>query len=329
MTRYLLRPTLASLLLVASLTLSACSDTQFEPAAEITLQTRSATEVLPANSHFAGMIDLQAMQQNSPFNPLYDGMTENISGEVGARIQDFIDATGFDPITDLREIYVAADGQGAEGRPNIVAYANFDRARLQAYVETNAPTGFERTDYNGVPVYRADRNGNGFSFALANNNMIVAAADPADVEAMLDRLTGKGVSLDDNPEMMRLIERAASGTSAWFVVQNIRDDPFQHAERSDVMDKNAAQIGRAVQDAVVTINMQAEGVDGLVYLYTKQEVSSADLADLTRGLVSAMKSAPEMDADKLRALDRVRVKDHNDHVRIRFEVDYAALQSGR
>ncbi len=299
-------------------------ENQIEAPAEMTLQTRSAIEVLPADVQFVGMVNLEAMQQNSAFNP-FDEM--DMGSEFGARIQDFIDATGFNPETDLNEVYFAADNmRDHHAKPNFVAYANFDRARLLDYIEQNFSGEFARADYKGVTIYRATDDD--FAFALATDNMMVASADEAAVEAMLDRLAGQGRALNENAETMKLIESASGNSSAWFVMRDIDAEmDADHGDSDEAIERDMVQIGRALQDVAVSVTMQDDGAEGRAILKTKDGVSTDDVASLIKGVIAAMKGSAKVDSDELQMLDRARVRAQGDQVHVSFFVDNNMLAS--
>ena len=298
-------------------------ENQIEAPEAMTLQTRNAVEVLPADVQFVGMVDLEAMQRNSAFNPFEEA---NMANEFGARIQDFIDATGFKPEQDLKEVYFAARSMDRHETPNFVAYATFDRDRLQDYVEQNMSDAFARTDYKGVTVYRSTKDGDTFAFALATDNMVVASPDEAGVHGMLDRLAGSGQSLKSNARTMELVKTASGGSSAWLVARGIDTQMMQANESTDdPIGRDVQQIGKAVQDVAVSVKMQQDGAKGTVFMMTKEGVSSSDVASLTKGVVAAMKGSAKMDSQELKMLDDIRVTSKGDQVRVNFYVDNAML----
>ena len=302
-------------------------ENQIEAPAAMTLQTRSAVEVLPADVKFVGMVDLEAMQRNSAFNPFDD---LDMGNEFGARIQDFIDATGFDPEQDLSEVYFAADDMNQHAKPNFVAYAKFDRARLLDYVEQNMSDAFVRTDYKGVTIYRATEDDEDFAFALATDNMMVGSSDAAAVEAMLDRLSGQGRALKENAETMALIESVSGNSSVWVVARDIDAEiGDDHGESDDPIGRDAEQIGQALQDVAFSLTMQDDGAEGTVILQPKDGVASDDVASLIKGLIAAMKGSSKVEDSQLQLLDRARVRTQGDQVYVNFFVDNDMLASVR
>lgn len=316
---------LCCVLLVAGGLLVGCEN-QVETPVAMTLQARSAVEVLPADVQVVGMINLQDMRTNAAFDTFAPA---RVGGEVSARIQDFIDATGFDPETDLQEVYVAAPALDDQAAPSFVAYATFDRDRLEAFVEQNLADTFDRTNYNGITIYRATEDDHVLAFAIANENMIVGSTDVASVEAMLDRLSGAGTALDDDAETMKLIALASGGSSAWFVARDIGKHVPAAADPGKAIERDIQQIGKALQDVAVSVRIQQDGAEGTVFMLPQVGVSSSDVADLTRGVVAAMKASPDVDAYALRMLDQVKVQRLGDEVRVNFVVQNDMIHPAR
>jgi hypothetical protein len=94
---------------------------------------------------------------------------------------------------------------------------------------------------------------------------------------------------------------------------------------ADKLMRETAQIGRAVEDVIVSTDVTAEGFKGHAILVPKSGVSSDDLAALLKGMVAAVKLRPDLDDRLLRALDDVRVRSHGEDVTIEFSVENATL----
>lgn len=294
----------------------------------ITLQTRKAVEVLPADARFVGRVDLQAVRHNDVLDP-FDGQRtwgDELNGELAARLQDFVDATGFDPAEDLREVYVAASGEA----PSLVAYADYDRDRLEAYVDERLADDFTRDTYRGVTVYRAREDGGdgkAFYVALASDNMIVASPDAAALEAMLDRAAGQGEALAASEAAMRLVRQVGDG-DVWAVVLDLegmrRPDHDADAGHGDAA---FSKLGGLLRTAAVSMRVEDDGVEGDAWLTPRDGVAAGDVASLVRGAVAAAKAAPDLDAAKTRALDEVEVRESGEGVRVSFDFDNAVFQT--
>lgn len=313
------------------LVLAACEAGFDAPAvADLSERTRTATDVLPADARYVGKVDFQATRDNALLDPLQAGpfTLGDVRGEAAARLASFLDATGFDPETDLREIYVALEARDGEEVPSLAVYAALDRARITAYVDDELGGTFTRSVYRDVPVFTSveDATGETMTFALASDDLIVASPAPAAVRAMLDRLADGGRALKDNAPLMQLVRSAAAG-DAWFVAQNISLPAGSGSAPGDAPGE-FEQLGRAVQDVVMSFRTTDAGLDGDVTMTARPGVSADDLARLTKGVVAAMKSAAKTDAG-LQVLDDVRVRTVGDDVRVQFALDNGTLAAMR
>ncbi|WP_456426046.1 hypothetical protein [Rhodocaloribacter sp.] len=320
MKKKLLSPLLPVLILVIGLT--GCENDPGAPEA-LSLQTKNAVEVLPADARFVGMVNVRDLRSevfgDQPF--AFDRM----NGEAAARIKEFIETTGFDPANDLHEIYVAAD-PGESGLFDLVVYADYDRDRLEAFVNEQLPDEIDRTAYAGVTIYRAGDVDRHVYFALANDDMIVASSREIRVHAMLDRLSGRLSALKDNAETMRLIRQSASG-DAWFVACDVGREEW--AEHGGKFGDETAQMARTIRDVSLSVNVTGDGLTSTLTLVPRENVSADDLAALTRGLLSAVKASPEVDDEALRALDAVEVRSEDGLVRITATVDREMIEKLR
>ncbi|WP_457654192.1 hypothetical protein [Rhodocaloribacter sp.] len=320
MKKKLLAPLLPVLILAIGLT--GCETDMSAPEA-LSLQTKNAVEVLPADARFVGMVNVRDLRSevfgDEPF--AFDRM----NGEFAARIREFIEATGFDPVNDLHEIYVAADPDEGD-LVDLVVYADYDRDRFEAFVDEQLPDEIDRTTYAGVTIYRAGDAERHVYFALANDDMIVASSRETRVHAMLDRLSGRLSALKDNAETMRLVRQSAGG-DAWFVACDVGREEW--AEHGGKFGDEMARIAQTIRDVALSMTMTDDGVTGTVTLVPKEDVSADDLAALARGLISAVKASEKVDDEALRALDAVEVRTDAGVVRITAKVDRGMIEKFR
>ena len=305
-------------LLVGGLT--AGCESQLAPPAELTLQTKNATEVLPADAQMVMMVDLQALQRNALFAKELGGLDG-----IDARMQGFFDVTGFDPKTDLREVYMAQTGPGGE-HIGVVAYATFDRERLQSYVEESLADELERASYQGATIYRTREADEAFAFAIATDNMIVAAKDERVLQAMLDRLAGTGAdALKTNASLMALVEHVGGTEGAWMVNAVIDDQHHGHDEPDEF-----ARLRGAVGGLALGMRIEETGVGVTALFQPDENVAASDLADLVKGAVAAAKtSANNADDDFMKMLDDVEVRTRGEQVQVEGFVDNAFFETER
>lgn len=327
MKRLLLLPTLGVLL---ALILTGCEN-QLEAPNTLTLQTKNAVEILPANVQVVGMVDVQAMHGNTSLFPhgADEFSFDDLGGELGARIQAFLEATGFDPMQDVQHIYVAMTEGRTEPIPNVVAYASFDQDRMENYIDQNLDQEVTRSDHNGVTVYRAHQKEESMFFALAAESMVVASTEVGAVHAMLDRLAEEGHALEDDAETIDLITLVSQGSSAWMVARNVGNHVPQHAMSGKALEKSAQQIGQAIRDLAISFTVEEDGADATVILTPADRVNTDDVETLTKGFIAALKAAPDTDEVRLRFLDEMKVNTKGEAVRVSFFVDSATATSLR
>ncbi|MEP0545972.1 MAG: hypothetical protein ABJF88_03505 [Rhodothermales bacterium] len=291
--------------------------------AELTLQTRSALDVLPADANVVGMFNAEEARDSNAFETFTDGglSMRRMGGEGTARFDDFLAATGFDPDEDLHRMYFAATGDpGGDSAPAFVVYADYDRDRLDEYVGSQPDLELERTTYADAPVYLTAQHGREMAFALVNDDMIVGG-DRAEVYAMLDRLASGTKGLSADAAMMALIRNASHPDDMWIAMRDLPGD------NGSVGESTFGQAGQLMQDVVVSAGFEDDGVAFQVRGVTRPGASTSDAADLVRGAVSAMKMSAKSDRAALDALDRVDVREVRDGVTIEGFVDQKVIRS--
>jgi hypothetical protein len=120
---------------VAAILLAACAPGPVgeEPAGEVDLFA-----YLPGPASIVGWVDFEALS-TSPIAVSYL-QDEELVGEADEELQEFIDKTGIDPRTDLRQIAMAAfHNEEGETEGVVVGTVNFDRDRLMTAL-ADSPT---------------------------------------------------------------------------------------------------------------------------------------------------------------------------------------------
>ena len=312
-----------SLLLVAAAALlfTGCEGSVGVPDGELALQTRNALEILPPGTDMAGMVNLQAARQSaifedheSPFSP------ENLNGESAARFNEFMRLTGFDPEEDVRRVYMTASDEGGQrGHPAFVVYADFDRARVDAYLDDNAPAEIIRTTYNDTPVYLVTEDDGTFGFGLINDEMAVAGEE-SELYAMIDRVASGVHGLSGDAEMMALIERAAHPDGAWIAVRKI--DPANGNARHDGPMAGMGQAALMMGSGVMSFGFGGDEVEMTAVGIPRDNASVGDVADILRGAISLLRTTSQQDNPEMAAmLDGVRVRESGDAVHVQAVLD--------
>jgi hypothetical protein len=316
---------LLSLLPLALAVLAAGCENVQSPG-ELTLQTRNALDVLPADVAMVSMVNVERARASDAFESFTEGgfSVQNMTGEGAARFNDLIEATGFNPEEDLERVYFAARNvDGEEHAPSFVVYADYDRARLDAYLDDQPDLDLERTTYADTPVYVTRHEDDiEMAVALVNDEMIVAGGRP-EVYAMLDRIADGSPGLSTDADMMALIRRAAHPDDMWMALRDLSHDGAH--DRDDAFE----QAGRMVQNAVVSAGFQRDGVAVEAVGVTREGVDTGDVADLVRGAVATMKMGAKSDRAALETLDRVDVREVRDGIEVETFVSQEALRSMR
>ena len=309
----------APLLLALSLfvVLSGCESQVEYSEEEISVQAKNAVDVLPPDPSFVGMMNIKDLSSSELGSMVEDEM-QNMD-----ELQDLIEATGFNPEEDLKEVYVAVEDFGSERNPgvSVVAYASLDPNRLEGYVEERAGDDLQRRSYRGIDLYEfeADDHMGGFSFV--NEDMILMASKTGLLEDMVDRLIDEGEALSWNSEMMELVSTASTGKSGWFVAEKPEMDAPVQNDAGNEMDERAKQIFMAVNHVIVAANVDGDEVESQVFLEPNSSVDAGDLADLVKGLRSALRADPGMAKQDLDMLDEIKISSSRGQVRIQFTVD--------
>lgn len=311
------------LLLALAVVFSGCeSQVQFSED-EMTLQAKNAVDVLPMSPDFVGMMDVQDMKESR----LGARITDNFHAEEFDEVQGLIDATGFNPEEDLKEIYVAIDELGSNGNPgvSVVAYANLDQDRLENYVEERAGDELQSRTYRGVDLYEFSIDEDVGGFSVANDDMILMGSKVELLEGMIDRLIDEGNALSSNGELMELVTSAQVGKSAWFVAEK-PDGEMSAGQGGDDMQEAAMQIFTAVDHVVLAMSVDSGELESQFLLQPNASVSTGDLASLVKGFRSAMRSSPDLTDDGLAMLDDIKITSNRDFARIQMKFDEAEIE---
>ena len=284
------------------LALIGCQDGAGIEAAPATLETTEALDVLPP-AQFVGMVDFAAARRSDAVGPMLDGPASPFGG-AAAELDEVERLTGFDPATDLDRVYVAGS-PGAESGA-FVAFARFDRERMERFIAAQDDAGLARTDVDGVPAWTVAEDGRAFMVALPSERMMMAGSEAA-VRAMLARLADGSKGLSADAALMGLVRKAGQA-GAWMVMQDI-DDEFGGPDPT-------GQVGAVADDVVMSFGFEDTGLAFDAFLVPRDGAAASDVADLTRGAVSAMRVEAASQPELMTMLDGVRVDAEGDGVRV-------------
>jgi hypothetical protein len=125
------------------------------------------------------------------------------------QLQQFIQATGFDPLHDLQEVLIASSGVQKENRGVVLVKGRFDPSRLTAFAQQS---GAAIQTYNGVQVMAGKQKTDGW-FAFLDSTT-VAAGDAQGVQAVIDR---RGAPSRLDRKLRARIDTASSMYDFWAV----------------------------------------------------------------------------------------------------------------
>jgi hypothetical protein len=308
-------------LLLAGLLFAGCESAVTEAGGPVSLQTSEALDLLPGGAQMVGMVDFAAARNSNALEQVMGGELSPFGADGSNEMDRFIRLTGFDPATDLDRVYVA--GSPETEAAALVAYARFDRDRIERAIEQEAPEGeMARTEIEGVPAWIAqEAEGPAFAFALPNDRMMVAGDEPT-VRAMLARLASGGQGLTADADLMALVERARHKEGAWFVVRGMGQAlPTPPASGGDPMDR----LGGQAEDVVVSVGFGDDGVGVDAYIAPRPGAAASDVADVARAAVSAMRMQAKAEPVVLDMLDEVEVGEEGAGVRVTAFVPQAVL----
>ncbi len=314
------------IIFAAAFILTACEGSVEGPNSELSLQTRDALEILPANVDMAGMANLQAARQSA----LFEGhespfSTRNMYGEGAARFDEFMRRTGFNPDEDIRRVYMtASERTDGQSRPAFVVYADFNRARVDAYLDDNSATDVARSTYNDTPVYLFAEDDGTFGLGLINDEMAVAG-EQSELYAMIDRIANGTPGLSGDAQMMALIARASHPDGAWFAVRKFDD-------RDSASDHDGPMAGmshafRLMGSGVMSFGFEGRDVEMTAVGIPRDNASVRDVADMLRGAVAVMRTTSE-DGNPAMAdmLDGVQIRETGDAVQVQAVLETAFLE---
>lgn len=296
---------------------------------ETTPETRAATALLPADARMTAMVDVQHLQKNGPerARKMMNLPFARDASAGSARLRDFLDASGLNPDRDLEQIYIAVPNRG-EDVPQFVAYGSFDHTRIEDALRSKFGDDLEPSTYRGVDVFVAtetDHEGRRFALAVPNNDMMLAAADRSQLEAMIDRLHDG----DETAEPVPLVRKASQGQSFWFATHEIdHDDRHEHKGKNSGAPEDFRMLERALKDVAGHFSFASNGdLDGRVILVPKSSAQASDVADVARGAIAALKQHSDASESFVQAAQQARVETAGDEVHVSFTLPADLINS--
>lgn len=336
-------PALAAVLLALG-TLAGCGPNPPEPSDD----TLNALAVFPADVQSVSMIDLQRLKEDAGISffgergiqlTLLDSdvVFDPLSQEQRADLNAFIEASGFNPDTDLQSVYVAASPMGesvAMEAPLLVLNAQFERDRLASSL-ADATDLVTPVDTEGdIPVFafaNAERNANvaradDRRMALLDNRRI-AIGNPADIDALLDRVQSGTGGFEASADNRELIGYAAANNAAWSVILTM---PEQMSNVADMLDGDAstwqermARVATVTQQAGVGISLTSEDVQARLTLAAGENAS--DVRSVLRGLASGAQAYDDLSEQQRTFLQDLEINDTGRFVHVDMQTTQRTL----
>lgn len=294
-----------------------------ETAAPLSAEAQDALTALPAEAAFLAVADAQALRDGGFFD---DHGGPDFTGEAGARLKDFFEATGFDPAQDVRKVY-AAKTAGEEDAFQMAVAADYDRARFREQLDGEWGDRFAQETYRGQPLYRSTRSGDeeAFSFALTSGGLILFAPHPDGVRQMIDRLDSGASSIHQDDEAMRLANQVRGRGDVWFVARGLGDGSLQ-LDPDSTRQGSLHQIERVIRSTAGAVSLSEQAADGELFFYTQESADPADLEEALEGVLSMLSKRDDLSEDKRRALETVEIGRSGEAVRVSFSFDRSVFE---
>jgi hypothetical protein len=336
-------PVLAALLFALG-TLAGCGPNPPEPSDD----TLSALSVFPADVQSVSMVDLQRLKEDAGISffgergiqlTLLDSdfVFDPLSQEQRADLNAFIEASGFNPDTDLQSVYVAASPMGetaAMKAPLLVLNAQFERDRLAASLADATDLVTPVDTESDIPVFAfadAERSANEARaddrrMALLNDRRI-AIGNPADIDALLDRMQSGTGGFDASAGDRELIGYASANNAAWSVLLTM---PEQMGNIGEMIDGDAstwhermARVATVTQQAGMGVSLTSEDVQARLTLVAGENAS--DVRSVLRGLASGAQAYDDLSEQQRTFLQDLEINDTGRFVHVDMQTTQRTL----
>lgn len=327
----------ALFLLLLLVVFSGCNTGMQEPT-DLTAEAKRATELLPATSSYVMMMDVRHVRDNSPEGEQMFSKMMDQAGERRARFRDFVEATGFDPKTDLNRVYLASGPDADAEATTVLLYGAFDTDKIRSYVASNAKgdvrisTDGDATLFTLAPnaMSGADLPDDGPTLAIASDELAILSGTRATVTETLGRLRNGGQALSSNDTMMPLVRRAANGQSMWFVTANLPRTDIDEVDTQSLQgeQRKMARVAKAVKDVAASFSFTDGGeLDAVFHMNTQQDAAASDVADIIRGLAAAARQSKSSFNDFESALDNLDVREYDESVQVSTRVSRNSIET--
>lgn len=328
---------------IALLTLTGCQPDP-PPVADDTLD---AIAVFPEGTQSLSMVNLQHLKDEAGISffsergirltlldsdVVFDPLTREQRNDLNA----FIEASGFNPDTDLHAAYVGAAPVGDEGvlqAPLLVLRADFTRARLASSLREASDLIVPVDEVHDIPVFAfAPRNGeDGASdrrLALLDNHR-VAVGDARDIEALLERIDRDAPGFVPSADDRELIGYASQSGSAWSVLLTLPEEmdntleTVQEQNNAQEWQRRLARVATVTRQAGMGVTLSEETVQSRITLVADD--NARDVRRLLQGVASGAQSYDGLSADQRAIFEDIAIDDQGRFVHIDINTTQRAL----
>lgn len=273
---------------------------------------QALVNLAPAEAKMIAGIDIDRAKSSAFGQQLMAKMREDEKG-----FNEFIEATGFDPRRDLREVVVA----GTEGKDSglVAIRGAFDLARIRALLESK---GAKPAAYRGVEIWNgSDGKKSEGALALLDSTLAIAGNEDL-VKAALDR-RASGASLP--AALAAKINDWSGRYDAWFVSTG----PLSPgASKMGTLNGAANFQVDSILEAAAGVRFRSD-LDIAAETVMRSAQDATALADVVRFLASMVRlnaGKNGIDDSAIKALDTLQVSTSGAVTRISMTVPEESLQ---
>lgn len=307
--------------------------------------TLDALSVFPEEVQSVSMVNLQHLKDDAGVSffgdrgiqlTLLDSdvVFDPLSREQRADLDAFIEASGFDPDTDLSAVYIGAapmDDVSGLDKPLLVMNATFERDRLAASLHDASDLVTPVDTESDIPVFAIGTNeANGDAsnrhIALLDNRRI-AVGDAGDLNALLERIDTNTGGFEASEEDRELIGYASAQGSAWSVWLTL---PEEMGELSAEVDDDAkewqqrmARIATVTRQAGLGMTLTSEDVQARLTLVADD--NARDVRRLLSGIASGAQSYDQLSEEQRTLVENIAINDEGRFVHIDLNTTQRAL----
>jgi hypothetical protein len=264
--------------------------------------------MVPANATVAGGVAV-ARTAGSPFGQYVLAQM----GQNNAHMQEFIDATGFDPRRDLQEVVFAAVGE-QKGPGVVLARGVFNGPQIMSAIKAKTPAGGTLSTYGGVPLFEK----NGHAVAIAEGWLAVAG-ESSMVRAALDRRSASGLA----STVAQKAATTASKYDAWMVTSGVFVPPLPGKQGANPM--GAGLQGVVETSGGLTFGAMVQFSGEALTRSDKDAQALVDVVKFLTGMIQMNTKNPE--TQKLQPIfDSLKVTAEGTSVRMSFSIPESDLE---